>query len=123
MYSYLLSEPHKDKCGAEEVVAHCAGWNWDARDSGGEEILGLDWENRIPFVGRGQLKSIMVVRPALLNDGECRAEVKGSKAYRVKEGGLECGWSVSRKDVAHFLVEGVVKHWQEWEGKGVTIAY
>ncbi|OJA19660.1 hypothetical protein AZE42_02817 [Rhizopogon vesiculosus] len=123
LYGYLLSEPHKDKCGAEEVIAHCAGWSWDARDSAGEEILGADWENRIIFPGRGQLKSIVVVRPALLTDGECRADVKGSGAYRVKEGDVECSWSVSRRDVAHFLVEGVVKHWQEWEGKCVSIAY
>jgi len=123
LYGHFLSKPHKDKCGAEGVIAHCAGWSWDARDSAGEEILGTDWKNRIIFPGRGQLKSIAVVRPALLTDGECRADVKRSGAYRVKEGDVECSWSVSRRDVAHFLVEGVVKHWQEWEGKCVSIAY
>ncbi|KIK34527.1 hypothetical protein CY34DRAFT_97833 [Suillus luteus UH-Slu-Lm8-n1] len=123
LYGYLLSEPHKDKCGAEEVVSHCAGWKWDARDSPGEKILGAGWTSRVPSAG--ELKSIVVIRPALLNDGECRADTKGkgSEAYRVKEGDLECSWAVSRKDVAHFLVEGVVRHWQEWEGKCVSIAY
>ncbi|KAG1722071.1 hypothetical protein EDB19DRAFT_1646043 [Suillus lakei] len=120
LYSYLLPEPHKDKCGAEEVIAHSAGWEWDARDSPGDEILGVDWTSRIP--GTGELKSITVIRPALLTDGVCRADIK-SDAYRVKEGDMECSYSVSRRDVAHFLVEGVVRHWQEWEGKRVRIAY
>jgi len=121
IYGYLLSAPHKDKCGAEEVIAHCTGRGWDARDSPGDEVLGANWETRIP--SRGQLKSIVVIRPALLTDGECRADVKGSEAYRVREEDLKSSWTVSRRDVAHFLVEGVVKHWQEWEGKCVSIAY
>jgi hypothetical protein len=121
LYGFFLSAPHKDKRGAEEAIAHCAGWSWDARDSAGDEILGVNWETRIP--SREQLKSIVVVRPALFTDGECRADVKGSGAYRVKEGDMESIWTVSRRDVAHFLVEGVVKHWQEWENKCVSIAY
>lgn len=123
LYSYLLPAPHKDKCGAEELIAHCAGWKWDARDSAGDEILGVNWTNRVPDAG--ELKGITVIRPALLTDGECRADVKGkgSEAYRVKEGDLEGSWTVSRRDVAHFLVEGVMRHWQEWEGKCTSIAY
>ncbi|KAG1742657.1 uncharacterized protein EDB91DRAFT_289092 [Suillus paluster] len=123
LYNYLLTVPHRDKCGAEEVVAYGTGWEWDARDSPGEEIMGADWINRVP--SPGELKSIVVVRPALLTDGECRAEVngKGSLAFRAKEGDVDCGWTVSRRDVAYFVVEGVVKHWEEWEGRRVSIAY
>lgn len=65
----------------------------------------------------------MIIRPALLTDGECRGDVGGSGAYRVKESDMESIWTVSRRDVAHFIVEGVVKHWQEWEGRCVRIAY
>ncbi|KAG2136063.1 hypothetical protein DEU56DRAFT_806380 [Suillus clintonianus] len=115
VYSYLLSEPHKDKCGAEEAITHSAGWTWDARDSPGNKISGVDWTNRIP--NPGELKSIVIVRPMLLTDGECHADIK------VKEGDLESSWTVSRMDVAYFLVEGVVRHWQEWEGKCVSVAY
>ncbi|KAG2124216.1 hypothetical protein DEU56DRAFT_597424 [Suillus clintonianus] len=123
LYSYLLSVPLKDKRGAEEAIAHSAGWTWEARDSAGEEISGADWTDRIP--NPGELKSVVVIRPAMLTDGKCRADIKskGSEAYRVKEGDWECGWTVSRRDVAHFLVEGVVRHWQEWEGKCVSVAY
>ena len=120
-YGYLLQVPHKDKCGAEEVLAHCAGWPWDKRDSAGPAILGDEWERRVP--GQNQLKSVVVIRPALLTDGNCRANQSGEGAYRVKEGDLEGGWTVSRQDVAHFLVEGVIKHWDKWEGKFASIAY
>ncbi|KAG1722068.1 hypothetical protein EDB19DRAFT_1646034 [Suillus lakei] len=123
LYNYILPAPHKDKRGVEEVISHSAGWEWDARDSPGDAILGADWTSRIPSAG--ELKSIAVIRPALFTDGVCRADVKGkgSEAYRVKEGDLEGSWTVSRRDVAHFLVEGMVRHWQEWEGKCVSIAY
>ncbi|KIJ59180.1 hypothetical protein HYDPIDRAFT_101173 [Hydnomerulius pinastri MD-312] len=124
IYGYLLAVPHRDKCGAEEVVAHSAGWSWDAQDSPGVDILGSNWKAGIPIPG--ELKKIVVVRPAMLTDGECRADQQSSKrkkAYRVNEGDVDSSWTVSRKDVAHFLVEGVVKNWDEWEGKTVSIAY
>ncbi|EGN95910.1 hypothetical protein SERLA73DRAFT_187183 [Serpula lacrymans var. lacrymans S7.3] len=117
-----LTVPHKDKCGAEEVVAHCAGWSWDERNSPGTEILGEGWADRVP--AKGQMENIVVVRPALLTDGECRADKEAKKpAYRVESGDIDGSWTVSRKDVSHFLVEGVVKHWDEWRGKCVSIAY
>ncbi|KAH7922166.1 hypothetical protein BV22DRAFT_1197640 [Leucogyrophana mollusca] len=120
LYGYALAAPHKDKCGAEEIVAHCTGWSWDKGDSPGREIMSDGWTERVP--ARGQLKNIVVVRPALLTDGDCRAE-KDSSAYRVQEGDLKGSWTVSRKDVAHFLVEGIMKNWDEWTGKCVSIAY
>ncbi|KAI6045788.1 hypothetical protein EDC04DRAFT_2865292 [Pisolithus marmoratus] len=124
LYSYLLQVPHKDKCGAEEVLAHCAGWPWEEGDSAGPEILGANWKERVP--GHGQLKSVVVVRPALLTNGECRADEvhRRKQPYRVNEGDLSTGsYTVSRKDVAHFLVEAVIKDWDTWQGKRVSIAY
>jgi hypothetical protein len=122
-YNCVLPVVHKDKRGAEEAIAHSAGWEWDARDNAGDEMLGVGWTSRVP--NTGELKSIVVIRPALLTDGECRAEVKGkgSEAYRVEEGDIESSWTVSRRDVSHFIVEGVVRNWQEWEGKRLNIAY
>ncbi|KAG1850879.1 hypothetical protein F4604DRAFT_1746006 [Suillus subluteus] len=119
----FISVPHKDKRDMEEVVAHSAGREWDARDNAADEILGVGWTSRVS--NTGELKSIAVIRPALLTDGVCRADIKGegSEAYRVKAGDLTSSWTVSRRDVAHFIVEGVVKHWQEWEGKCAAIAY
>ena len=125
LYGYLLASPHRDKCGAEEALAYSAGWKWDPCDSSGEEILGPDWARRVPEPA--SLKRLVVIRPALLTDGECVADkpLKQGKteAYRIKEGDINSSWTVSRRDVAHFLVEKVVKNWDEWEGKRVSIAY
>lgn len=123
LYGYLLRVPHKDKCGVEEVLAHCVGWPWEERDSPGPEILDPNWKERVP--GHGQLKSVVVIRPALFTDGECRGDgaPQNKQAYRVNEGDLSGSYMVSRKDVAHFLVEGVIKDWDTWQGKRVSIAY
>jgi hypothetical protein len=112
--------------GAERVVAHCTGWPWDAEDEEvGEDILGSGWTERLPQPG--SVKGVVVIRPALLVDGDCRADKlndgkgKGKEPYRVKEGDIG-GWTVSRKEVAHFVVEGVLGDWGRWEGKCVSIA-
>ena len=128
LYGYLLAVPHADKCGAEEVLAYCAGWEWETEDSPGAEVLGGDWKASRDLPAPGSLKSVVVVRPALLTDGACRADtwVPSSTSggpYKVKEGDLAGRWTVSRKDVAHFVVEEVVRGWDEWEGKRVSIAY
>jgi len=125
LYGYLLTAPHKDKVGAERVVSHCAGWPWDAEDAHvGEDILGSGWQDGLPEPG--SVKDVVVIRPALLVDGDCKADKmkdgKRKEPYRVKEGDIG-GWTVSRKDVAHFVVEGVLGDWQKWAGKCVSIAY
>ena len=125
LYGYLLAVPHKDKVGAERIVAHCAGWSWDADDGEvGEDILSSGWEAGLPEAG--SLRNIVVIRPALLVDGDCKADKmkdgEGKEPYRVKEGEIG-GWTVGRKDVAHFVVEGVLGDWGRWEGKCISIAY
>ncbi|KAH0826898.1 hypothetical protein J3R83DRAFT_4489 [Lanmaoa asiatica] len=128
VYSYLLPVPHADKCGAEEVLAHCAGWEWATEDSPGPELLAGDWKSSVDLPAPGTLKNVVVVRPALLTDGACRGDtwepssISGGP-YKVKEGDITGPWTVSRKDVAHFLVESVVRNWDEWKGKRVSIAY
>ena len=133
LYRYLLTVPHMDKIGAERVVAHVADWpgdtEWDGEPD--ESIMGPgDWRKGEGLPEKGSLKDVVVIRPPLLTDGECVAEKVetkgGGKAkgpYRVQEGTLSGGWTVSRKDVSHFLVEGVIKNWREWKGKCVSIAY
>ena len=128
VYSYLLTIPHADKCGMEEVLAHCAGWEWKTEDSPGAEVLGADWKASANLPAPGSLKSVVVLRPALLTEGACRADTREPSStsggpYKAEEGDLAGGWTVSRKDVAHFMVEGVIRQWTEWEGKRVSIAY
>ncbi|EAU88922.1 hypothetical protein CC1G_10568 [Coprinopsis cinerea okayama7 len=118
MYSYLLKVPHQDKIGAERLVAHCAGWEWTSGEPAVEIMGGSDWKNREGLPKPGELKKILVIRPALLTDGECKC------VYRVSTGEVG-GWTVSRKDVAHFLVDAVLKEerWKEFENKIASIAY
>lgn len=81
--------------------------------------------DQIYLVTSDRLKSLVVIRPALLTDGTYRVDqtTSGKDAYRVSVGDVEGSWTISRKDVAHFLVEGVAKQWDNWEGKCVRIAY
>jgi hypothetical protein len=44
------------------------------------------------------------------------------KSYRVSEAELG-GWTVSRKDVAHFVADVTLSRWDEFENKRVSIAY
>ena len=127
-YPWLLAGPHIDKLGMERVLAHCAGWPWVDK-APRPEILPGDWA-RVPGTpAEGSLKHLLVIRPAMFSDGECKGDtVKGSGAkapYRVAEGNLDGnnGWTISRKDVGHFIAEQALADWPQWEGKAVTIAY
>lgn len=85
--------------------------------------MGVDWQNRPGLLSPGSLKSVLVVRPALLTDGECLAEdPKSTQGYRVSVNELK-GYTVSRKDVAHFVVDAVLNKWAEYENKAINIAY
>lgn len=85
------------------------------------EILSEGWEKTKGLPGKGELKRVVIIRPALLTDGEC------TENYRLRcEGDLAVkgGYTISRRDVAHLIVEGVLgDKWDEWEGKGVSVAY
>ena len=126
VYGHFLHIPHQDKVGAEKVAAHCAGWPWDANDGDvGADIMGEQWEET-EGLPKGTLRDVLVVRPALLTDGECQADAVAAKgkgtSYRAQEGNFK-SWTVSRKDVAHFLVEGALSEWDTWKGKCVSIGY
>ncbi|KAI0738734.1 hypothetical protein BC629DRAFT_1600152 [Irpex lacteus] len=128
-----------DKQGMERIVSFCMGESWDAREPG-EGILGRGWEGVEGMPERGGMRRFVLVRPAALTDGECRAEMpvdgkkrKGKKGKKGKDGegyryGTDSemksnGYSVSRADVAHFMVERVVEEWERFEGKRVNVCY
>ncbi|KAF8877043.1 hypothetical protein BD779DRAFT_1558843 [Infundibulicybe gibba] len=128
LYGAMLDVPHRDKVGAERIIAHCTGWAWDkiADREPPEEIMGPgDWTQRPGLPAPGTLNSVLVIRPALLTDGDCRADkakARGKPAYRVSEPDIST-WTVSRKDVAHFVADAVLNRWHEFENKRVTIGY
>lgn len=79
------------------------------------------------------LKHVVVIRPSLFTDGESLGEkydsasVAGGKKkkepYRVETEGDISGYTISRKDVAHFMADLVLKRWDEFENKIVRISY
>ncbi|KAF8350381.1 hypothetical protein F5887DRAFT_1069405 [Amanita rubescens] len=101
VYSYLLDQPHKDKLGVERLAFHCLS----------------------KF---GSFSNVLIVRPALLTDGECVADklehAGKKKPYRVGSEEIS-GYTVSRKDVAHFIVEDALKNWEKYRDTIATIVY
>ncbi|KIL67117.1 hypothetical protein M378DRAFT_74281 [Amanita muscaria Koide BX008] len=130
MYTYILCQPHKDKVAVERLVWHCAGKEWptDIPDPG-EELLGSDWAKLEGLPEYGTFTNTLTVRPYLLTDGDCVADKSKAKAqseekkpYRV--GGDELsGYTISRKDVAHFIVEDGLKNWDQYRNRAVTLVY
>ncbi|KAJ7130846.1 hypothetical protein C8R43DRAFT_896002 [Mycena crocata] len=122
----LLTVPHLDKLGMERAVSHGTGWSWDNAEPTADIMGGEDWMNRKGFPAKGSLKHVLIIRPALLTDGECVADklaAKGSgKApYIVSEEELS-RYYISRKDIAHFLVDALDR-WDQFENKRVNVAY
>lgn len=103
LYSWGLKSPHADKVNQEKVVKRAAGW-----DGEGEGWLGE--------------KNVVIVRPAFLTSGECKADRKKREAYKTGHQ-LEKVWIISRTDVAHFIAEKVATNWDEWAGKGWVVSY
>ncbi|KAL1745411.1 hypothetical protein HDZ31DRAFT_36504 [Schizophyllum fasciatum] len=125
VYSLALAVPHRDKLGVERVLAHCAGRAWDAAE--GEpavDIMGEGWRAREGLPAEGALAGrVLVVRPALLTDGACEAEKgKGKAPYRVTESELG-GYTVSRRDVGHFIAKALLQEWDQYAGKIVNVGY
>lgn len=73
-------------------------------------------------------KHALIIRPAVLMRRRCRGDDTGSSIpYRIQEeftirdrGG---GWTISKRDVAHFIVEKALDEWSAWGGRRVRIAY
>ncbi|KAF5364675.1 hypothetical protein D9758_005599 [Tetrapyrgos nigripes] len=132
LYGWLLNMPHQDKLGAERIIAHVCNWEWDPKDGPAEKknILPQGWQDFPELPPKGSLSgNVLVVRPALLTDGECVADKNAMKKqdkppYRVKDvnEGEISGYTVSRKDVGHFVAQAVLEKWEEFGGKIVNIA-
>ncbi|KAI0771075.1 hypothetical protein BD413DRAFT_476805 [Trametes elegans] len=126
-YSYALAGPHADKLGAERVLAHVLGRPWAKEDAEPRpDLLQPDWRELPGLPKEGELKKVVIVRPALLTDGPCQADEKAKKGkpgYRAVAGEIDGGYTVSRRDTAHFIVNGALAEWDKWEGKGVVVVY
>jgi len=117
LYGYVLQIPGADKLAMERLIGNAAGqpsWGDDSPPVAGE-ITEQPW------------LSAVIVRAAALTDGECRgddAKIRGSgkQPYRVGEL-LPSPYTVSRKDVAHFIVEDAIPHFDKYKGRVVDVGY
>ncbi|KAH9910783.1 uncharacterized protein BXZ73DRAFT_57737 [Epithele typhae] len=125
-YSILLPAPHRDKLGVERVLSHCMGTPWDPKDVVVDEVLAPGWESTEGLPGVGELKKVVIVRPAFFTDGKCVGDEPGGKAepYRTNaDGKLKGMYTVSRKDVAHLITSVILPQWERYQGKAVAIGY
>ncbi|CAG8736918.1 9921_t:CDS:2, partial [Acaulospora colombiana] len=111
-YSYALNQPHVDKLGMERLLQYAAGMEWKEGVEPAEEILPKGWEQHYPPAG--WLPQIVIVRPALLTDGEAKQKYKASTDEFAS-------YTISRKDTGHFIGQRVVSEWETWSGKIVNV--
>ncbi|KAH8817794.1 hypothetical protein DL96DRAFT_1698505 [Flagelloscypha sp. PMI_526] len=121
----MIGSPLADKHGMERVAHHLGGITWDKNDLGepsAEMMGGSNWTKHpgLPEVGSYKGK-VIVVRAAILNDGECLADKK-ENAYRATTEELG-GYFISRKDTGHFVAELCLGSWEKWGGKVVNVGY
>lgn len=114
----------------ELVLTRCMGQQWQNRQPS-ENILRSEWEKEADTPQVGSLKHVLIVRPAFLTDGKCKGDSESIKQsnkapYRCGEDSElrgHNGYTISRKDVAHFIVEEAVPNWSRWEGKRANVGY
>ncbi|KZT44029.1 hypothetical protein SISSUDRAFT_1111740 [Sistotremastrum suecicum HHB10207 ss-3] len=120
LYGWFLAGPHEDKLGAERLIYHIAGRDWKEKEPN-SEILPSGWKDQLP--SGSWLPDAVIVRPAMSTNGECRAESNPKKSYRTSFGTLPKAWTVSRKDISHFIVARTLAEWDSWKGKAVVVSY
>ncbi|KAG8870802.1 hypothetical protein FRB98_001341 [Tulasnella sp. 332] len=109
----VIRSPHADKLGMERVVHYSAGWTPEWKENEPiKEVLAPGWETKLPE--KGWLKHAVIVRPAILTDGEALAK------YRVGDH-LKASYTISRKDVAHFITNDLLENWEKYDGKAITV--
>jgi hypothetical protein len=118
IYPRLFASPHEDKYALEQVLHHVGGWTWDSKADGtpADTIAEAEagWREQEGVPAQGTLREILVVRPAFLTDGPCKG------AYRTTGSGY---YTISRQDVAHFIVEKVLGDWSTYRNRAVTVGY
>ena len=68
----------------------------------------------------GYLKNFVIIRPSLFVDGKNKP---ATGEYRTATDNLRNAYSITRQEVAHFVVEGALKNWEKWAGQAVIVSY
>jgi hypothetical protein len=150
LYAYFLREPHADKLGLERVLAHVSGMKWDDREPRDEIVTvdGVKWQDRKGLPSSGSLETLVLRLPFFVDqkhkaatpppathagttsqhssfDNEADTKRGGSEEkpkYRVGGSELSGTYTISREEVAHFIAENVVKNWDQFKGKAITVS-
>jgi len=140
LYAYLLREPHADKLGLERVLAYESGRQWDDREPRAEimTVDGVKWEDRKGLPPSGSLEVLVLRLPIFVDPSEAHksappathagvppppsADEEEKQTYRVGGSELSGTYTISREEVAHFIAETVVKSWDQFKGKAVTVS-
>lgn len=124
MYSYVLGPAHVDKFGMEHVLSYCAGMPWEDADYR-KDVVPADWTKMQGLPAAGSLKTVIVLRAGGLTDGPAKGDDPTKKPpYTACDDDEKCaGYMITRKDVAHFIVENALQNWDKWQGKRVSLAY
>ncbi|PPQ65502.1 hypothetical protein CVT24_010798 [Panaeolus cyanescens] len=129
VYGWLITPAVNDKLGMERVIAHCSGWDWNPKNGEpSDEIMGRNWQAREGLPAPGSLKGLAcVIRASMLTDGNAIADTPNAKKglikpYRAAVGDIS-GYRISRKDVGHFVYETIMRKWEDFGGKQVSVTY
>ncbi|KAG9046595.1 hypothetical protein FS842_000839 [Serendipita sp. 407] len=114
MYTYMLPSPHADKLGLERLLQHAMGRPWEENVEPNEEVLPSDWKKDYPAAGF--LPNMVVVRPAFLTDG------RETGTYKVSPDDFS-SYTISRRDVAHFIGKRLLPEFDTWSGSIVNVGY
>ncbi|TCD71853.1 hypothetical protein EIP91_003196 [Steccherinum ochraceum] len=125
LYGSLLAAPHEDKLGSERVALEAAGMQWPRSNPEPREgIMPAGWKNTLQKSGV-VFPELTIIKPALLTDGACKGDKPkaGKAAYQVSEQVIGNGYTISRKDIAHFIAEVLLEDWAKYGGKTLNVAY
>lgn len=114
LYGWALHTAHEDKRGLETVIHHGIGKPYEEGETPGETILPAGWQDGLPAAGWA--KHSVIIRAAWLTDGEATGR------YRSAVGDFKA-YTIGRRDVAHFITEELLVHWEKYDGNIVTIGY
>ncbi|GJJ12045.1 hypothetical protein Clacol_006286 [Clathrus columnatus] len=118
VFTVGLKKPYADKRVMETVIFRAANWTWpEETPKDMRTFLGADWEKELREPGF--LKEIVIIRPSLLVDGDDKVPAEGKYQTTTEE--LKKPFSITRKEVAHFITEKLLKQWEDWNGKIVKI--
>ena len=123
MDTFHLRKLRLDELGLERVLAHGSGRQWDDTEPRDKitTVDGIKWQDRKGLPLLASLE-VLVFRPepsvALWDE---IMENSGGNSNDVGGSQLSEPYTVSKEEVAHFIAETVVKNWNRYKGKVVTV--